>query len=101
MGVYAIALGLVALGVLQVRLSVFRDQKISQLILTILALLAFALLAFLIGGILGAFPGRAWAVWGSLSANAIYSGVVAPLIFWGLLKFQPTLGFPVLRRTPR
>jgi rod shape-determining protein MreD len=101
LGTFSIALGLVALGILKIRLSVFRDQMISQLILSILALLAFAFLVAIVGGITGGLAGQTLRVWRTLSANAVYSGVLAPLFFWLLGRLNPMLGFPAVRKTPR
>ncbi len=100
LGTHAIPLGLVGFGIVNVRLSVFREQITSQIILTLLAIIGFGVLsaslswaAFKIAGPKDALPVPFWSTVGIYSVNGIYSCLIAPVLFWLLLKLRPMLGF--------
>lgn len=100
LGTHAIPLGLVGYGIVNIRLSVFREQFISQLVLTLLAIIAFGVLRaawesliFKIASPSGVFASPFWETVGIFSANGIYSCLLAPGIFWLLLRMRPLLGF--------
>jgi len=100
LGTHAIPLGLVGYGIVNIRLSVFREQFISQLVLTLLAIIGFGVfssgmewMVFRIAGPKETFARPFWQTVGTLSANGIYSCLLAPSLFWLLLKMRALLGF--------
>jgi rod shape-determining protein MreD len=93
-GSHAVPVALVSVLVVRVRLSIFREHSVSQFIVTLLAVLAFAVLDVIMRSIIGAkLDGGVWGHLGQLSANAVYTAVVAPVFFWLFFRFQPLLGF--------
>ena len=105
LGTLTIPLALTCWAILKIRLSVFREHAISQIILTALSILVFALLALTLRWIL------AWAVkadprglvsWDYIRGmleNAVYTALLAWPLFWLLLKAEGLLGFGL--RGPR
>jgi rod shape-determining protein MreD len=105
LGTSAIPLALVALGIARVRLSIFREHFVSQVIVTLLSVLAFALLSAvyrkLIGAPLDGGPAHGEALLhvpflthlGKLAANAVYTAIIAPILFWLFFRFPHLLGF--------
>jgi rod shape-determining protein MreD len=94
-GTSMIPLALVGWGIVRVRLSIFRENFVSQVVLTLTAIMAFALLAVTFRWAIGApLEGRsAWTHLGYLAGNAVYTGILAPFIFWVFFRFQGMLGF--------
>jgi rod shape-determining protein MreD len=94
-GSHAVPLALIAYCVVKVRLSIFREHFVSQFIITLLAILGFAVLDVAMRKIIGAtLDGNSiWTHFGHLAANAIYSALVAPIFYWLFFRAQPLLGF--------
>lgn len=99
-GTHAIPLGLVGYGIVNIRLSVFREQFISQLVLSLLAIIGFGVLCAALSWLSYKIAGSAnvtaplfWQTVGIFSASGIYSCLLAPGIFWLLLRMRPLLGF--------
>ena len=106
MGTNAVPLALVALVVVKIRLSVFRENVISQVVVAGLGVLLFAGLSavwhtILLSGGDASRPSTFWAVFGPLAINALYTGAVAPALFWLLLLLRPILGFEPARGRKR
>jgi len=100
LGTNMIPLALVAWAILGIRLSIFREHAISQVIMTLVAVLAFAVLSALWRKMLGA-PLQGLGIWphvGRLAGNAVYTAVVAPAVMWVLFRLKGILGFPGRRR---
>jgi hypothetical protein len=90
-----IPLALVGWLIVRIRLSIFREHFISQVVITLLAVVVFAIFAAMFRWIIGA-PLEGHTVWGHLTfiaGNAVYSAIVAPLVFYVLFRFQHLLGF--------
>ncbi len=81
----------------KIRLSIFREHILSQFIIAVLGILLFAMLAALLQAIMGkpevSRSTTFWSVLFPLSVNALYSGIVAPALFWIMLRLRPILGF--------
>jgi rod shape-determining protein MreD len=104
-GPHTFSLALVAWVIVRVRLSIFREHVISQAVVTMLAAAAFGLLTQSLWVIMPKLLGiattglpfgaamKAWLI------NALYTGIVAPGVFWLLFKLNTLLGFSV--RGPR
>ncbi|MEI8198214.1 MAG: rod shape-determining protein MreD [Phycisphaerae bacterium] len=98
-GVHTIALGLVALSVVKIRMSIFREHIFSQFIMAFLAILIFGVLAavlreltpLLVGHGHSAYP--FWPALGGSVINAFYTACVAPAVVWCLFRFAGLLGF--------
>ncbi len=94
-GTTMIPLALVALLILHIRLSIFREHVVSQMLMTLIALLIFALIAALFRRLIGA-PLDGQSVWihmGRLAGNAFYTALVSPLFYWLFFRFKLALGF--------
>ncbi len=94
-GISTVPLALVCLGVVKIRLSLFREHFISQALVSFLAVLAFGLLSAMTHLATGSFASGSSFVshFGSYAGNAVYSSFVAPGIFWILFHLQGILGF--------
>jgi rod shape-determining protein MreD len=95
LGTNAVPLALVAFLIVRVRLSIFREHFMSQMLITLFAILAFALFSIMVRSLVNA-PLQGHSVWthmGTLAGNAIYSSLIAPLIFWALFRMPGLLGF--------
>jgi rod shape-determining protein MreD len=94
-GTNLIPLALVGWLIVRIRLSIFREHFISQLIITLLGVLAFALLSALFRRLIGApLQRNAMAAHlGYLAGNAVYTALIAPLLFHALFRFHALLGF--------
>ncbi len=94
-GTTAVPLAVTAWLVVRIRLSIFRDHAISQLLITLLAVLAFALLCLPMRSLAKApFEGHSvWTHFISLAGNAIYTALVAPAFYWFFFRFPGVLGF--------
>jgi rod shape-determining protein MreD len=93
LGTSTVAMGLVAVGIVKIRLSIFREQAASKIIMTLLAVLAYAVIAAVLRtlgtDLLGvSFQRYLWLMCG----NAMYTGLVAPAAFWLLIRLRPLLG---------
>ena len=96
-GTSMIPLTLVALLLIRIRLSIFREHALSQFIMTLLAIFTFAFLSALFRGLIGApLYGRAfWPHFLHLAGNALYTALIAPAVFRLFLRFPKLLGFSV------
>jgi len=104
-GTNMIPLALIAWLIVRIRLSIFREHFISQLVMTLIALLAYGLLSTTFRKLIGApleggpFSGRSingnafWTHLGHLAGNAVYTAIVAPVVFWLLFRIRHLLGF--------
>src|SRR5271169_3337489 len=94
-GTNAVPLALIAWLIVRMRLSVFREHYMSQLLITLLAIMAFALLALPMRSFANApFEGQSmWTHFGTLAGNAVYSSIFAPAFFWFWFRFPSLLGF--------
>jgi rod shape-determining protein MreD len=95
LGTNLIPLALVAWLIVRIRLSIFREHAVSQVIMTLLAILAFAVFSSLFRKLIGA-PLESASLWvhiGRLAGDAVYTSIAAPFFFWLFFRFQPLLGF--------
>jgi len=87
-------MGIMALMVVQVRLSIFREHFASQVVMTFLAIAVFAVLSIImrkiVGGPLGEGMGSYF--W-HVVVNGLYTALVAPLFYRLFFRFQGILGF--------
>jgi rod shape-determining protein MreD len=98
LGTSTMAMGLVSLAIIAVRMSIFREHAASQIIMTILAVLLFAVVAGTLRSVGPGVPDTQVVLpfakyFGLMSANAVYTGLLAPLVFWLLLQMRNLLGF--------
>ena len=94
LGTSALALGLVAWGIVRIRLSIFRESVGSQVILTVLAVFAYGFLTALLRTIAPSGSGPSfWREILTMTGNSAYSGLAAPALFWLFFKIRPLLGF--------
>jgi rod shape-determining protein MreD len=94
-GTSLIPLALVGLLIVRIRLSIFREHFISQVVITLLGVLTFALLSVILRRLLGA-PMQGHSMWAQFSVhagNALYTAIVAPFVFYLLFRFHHLLGF--------
>jgi rod shape-determining protein MreD len=94
-GTTMIPLALVALAIVKVRLSIFRDHAATHAVITFLGILLFAGLSALFRRMLGAplYGASFWAHFLHLAGNALYTALLAPPAFWLLFRFPKLLGF--------
>src|SRR5436305_2088277 len=94
-GTNAVPLALVAFLVVRIRLSIFREHFISQLFITLLAILTFGVLSIMMRVVVGGTlqGNSAWSHFVYVAGNGVYSCIVAPFLFWIFFRFQPLLGF--------
>ncbi len=94
-GTTAVPLAVTAWLVVRIRLSIFRDHAISQLLITLMAVLLFALLCLPMRSLAKApFEGHSiWTHFITLAGNAIYTALVAPAFYWVFFRFPGLLGF--------
>ena len=94
-GTHAVPLAITGFLVMRVRLSIFRERFASQLLISLLALLAYAVLETLMRVIVSApLDGLSfWTHLGHEATNAVYSTIFAPFIYWLIFRFYPLLGF--------
>jgi rod shape-determining protein MreD len=94
-GTTAVPLALMSLMVVHIRLSIFREHFLSQLLITFLAILAFALMSVIMRKVVNApLDGHSvWTHFGHLATDALYSAVVAPIFYGLFFRFQSLLGF--------
>ncbi len=95
LGTSAVPLALTVLLVVKIRLSIFREHGISQILITLFAILTFAALSVIVRLIISAplDSNSIWSHFANLAANAIYSAILAPVFFWLFFRLQPILGF--------
>jgi rod shape-determining protein MreD len=95
LGTTMIPLALIALLILRIRLSIFREHIVSQMLMTLIALLIFAVLEAVFRRLIGApLDGRGmWTHMGRLAGNAFYTALVSPLFYWLFFRFKMALGF--------
>lgn len=94
-GTNLVPLALVGWLIVRVRLSIFREHFISQVIITLLGVLAFALFAAVFRKLIGAplHRGAVWSHLGYIAGNSVYTAIIAPVIFYVLFRFHHLLGF--------
>jgi rod shape-determining protein MreD len=94
-GTNTIPLALVALLLLRIRLSVFREHAVTHAIMTFFGILLYAILAALYRQFLGAplYAASFWAHFTFLAGNAAYTALFAPPLFWLFFRFPKLLGF--------
>ena len=94
-GTNAVPLALVAFLIVRVRLSIFREHFMAQLLITLFAILLFALFSLPMRYLAHApFAGLSlWSHLAAISGNAVYSSVIAPLLFLLFFRFPSLLGF--------
>jgi hypothetical protein len=81
--------------IVRIRLSLFREHFIAQLLITLLAILMFALGSAIFRRLIGApLEGDSMFVqFNYLAGNAVYTAIVAPFFFNVLFRFHHLLGF--------
>ena len=79
-GTNAVPLALVAFLVVRIRLSIFREHFISQLFITLLAILTFGVLSIMMRVVVGGTlqGNSAWSHFVYVAGNGVYSCIVAP-----------------------
>ena len=94
-GLNAIPMALIAWAIVRIRLSVFREHAVSQVVIALLAVLLFALLSLITHTLTGSpmIGLSPWTFFGKYAGNAVYSAVVAPVLYWILFRFPTLLGF--------
>ncbi len=94
-GTNLIPLALVGWLIVRIRLSIFREHFISQLLITLMAILAFAIISAIFRKFIGApLEGKTvWTHFAFLAGNAVYTAAVAPFVFYVLFRFRHILGF--------
>ncbi len=95
LGTSAVPLALTAFLIVRIRLSIFREHFMSQLLITLFAILTFALMSIPMH-LLSSSPlqGRsAGTHFATLAGNALYSAIVAPFFFWLFFRSPSLLGF--------
>jgi rod shape-determining protein MreD len=94
-GTNLVPMALVGYGLVRIRLSIFREHFVSQVIMTLLAVFAFALLSALFRKVIGApLDGKAaWTHFTYIAGNGVYTAIVAPFAFALLFRFHGLLGF--------
>jgi rod shape-determining protein MreD len=94
-GTNLIPLAIVGWLIVRIRLSIFREHFIAQVVITLLAVVVFAILSAFFSWAIGA-PLEGHTLWAHLThiaGNAIYTSIVAPFLFYVLFRFQHLLGF--------
>ncbi len=95
LGASAVPLALVAFLIVRIRLSIFREHFMSQSLITLLAILTFAVFSLPMRYVSNS-PLQGLSMWthlGSLAGSGVYSSIVAPLFFWLFFRFPSLLGF--------
>lgn len=94
-GTNLIPLGLVGWLIVRIRLSIFREHFISQVVMTLVGILLFAVLSVAFRRVIGAplHGGSMMAHLGVHAGNALYTAIVAPVLFMLLFRRQQLLGF--------
>ncbi len=99
LGSEALMLGLIALGLVKIRKHIFRNNALSQIVMTFLAVIIFLVGRTAIdSGVSWAFgqPGVAISpvlFAGVTFSSAVYTAVIAPLMFRLIFLLGPLLGF--------
>ena len=90
-----VPLALVGWLIVRIRLSIFREHFISQVVMTLLAVLAYGVIGALFRSLTGGplYQHSAWSQMGFVAGNAVYTAIVAPMVFFILFRFQGLLGF--------
>jgi rod shape-determining protein MreD len=94
-GTSLIPMALVGWLIVRIRLSIFREHFISQVVMTLLGILAFATLSVAYRRLVGAplHGNSVFAHLGYHAGNALYTAIAAPLLFALLFRIQHLLGF--------
>jgi rod shape-determining protein MreD len=94
-GTSAVPLAFIAWVIVRIRLSIIREHFMSQLLLTLLAILAFALVCLPMRSFASApYQGHSvWTHFATLGGNAVYTSVIAPFLFGLFFRFPSLLGF--------
>jgi rod shape-determining protein MreD len=95
LGINAVPLALVALLIVRVRLSIFREHFMSQLLITLFSIVAFGVFS-MVARLIANSPLQGHSVWAhvaTFAGDAVYSSLIAPFIFWALFRAPGLLGF--------
>ena len=82
----------------RIRLSIFREHAISQVIMTLLTVAAFGALSAAWRDLVGAplYRHAMLPDLGRMAGNAMYTALVAPMVCWLFFRFKGMLGFSAL-----
>lgn len=93
-GTSLIPMALVGWLIVRIRLSIFREHFISQVVMTLLGVIAFATFSVIFRRIIGAPLERGiFSHLGVHAGNALYTAMVAPVLFYLFFRIQHLLGF--------
>jgi rod shape-determining protein MreD len=94
-GTSLVPMALVGWLIVRIRLSIFREHFISQVVMTLLGLLTFATFSVIFRRLIGApLEGNSMlSHLGYHAGNALYTAMVAPLLFYLFFRIQHLLGF--------
>jgi rod shape-determining protein MreD len=94
-GTSLIPMALVGWLIVRIRLSIFREHFISQVVITLLGVLAFAAMSVVFRRLIGAsLEGNSMiGHFGYHAGNALYTAMVAPVLFYLFFRIQHMLGF--------
>ena len=81
--------------IVRIRLSIFREHFLSQILFTLLAIVIFAFFSVVCRWVINAphTGGSLWNHFTFIAANAVYTAIIAPIIFFVLFRFEHLLGF--------
>jgi rod shape-determining protein MreD len=103
-GLEAILAGMIALGIVSVRMHIFRNSVLGQMVITFTSVLLFLAGRLLFGHLALAFAGRPAPFIniiqyiGIILSSSLYTAVVAPWVFRALFLLGDMLGFDTQRR---
>ena len=103
-GLEAILAGMIALGIISIRMHIFRSSVLGQMVITFLAVLLFLAGRVLLGHLALYFAGRpvpiinGLAYAGVILSSSLYTAAVAPWIFRALFLLGDMLGFDMQHR---
>ena len=103
-GLEAILAGMIALGIISIRMHIFRSSVLGQMVITFLAVLLFLAGRVLLGHLALYFAGRpvpiinGLAYAGVIFSSSLYTAAVAPWIFRALFLLGDMLGFDMQHR---
>ncbi len=103
-GLDAILVGMIALGIISIRMHIFRASVLGQMVITFLAVLLFLAGRVVLGHLALYFAGRPvpiiniLAYIGVILSSSLYTAAVAPWIFRALFLLGDMLGFDMQHR---
>lgn len=95
LGTSAFTLGLIAWAIVRIRLSIFRENLGSKIVMTVIAVIAYGFIAALLRTVAPQGGPTFWRQLLIMAGNAAYSGLAAPVLFWLFFKIRPLLGFGI------